>query len=165
MLALLAIEGERSGYDLLKLVSKAIAYAWAPARSQLYSVLPRLAADGLAEQRRVVQTSRPDKLLYRITPAGEESLTRWLETPDPGATDAFYLRLFVGRLVAPDALVAHVEQFRHDTAERLAELRAIEPTNTRTGHDAYHFFLLRLGIERAEQTLAWADGVRAELRA
>src|SRR5215216_4289026 len=84
VLALLAIEGERSGYDLLKLVSKAIAYIWAPARSQLYTVLPRLARDGLAEQRRVVQTTRPDKLLYRISPAGRDALTRWLETPEPG---------------------------------------------------------------------------------
>jgi PadR family transcriptional regulator AphA len=164
VLALLAIEGERSGYDLLRLVAKAIAYVWAPARSQLYAVLPRLARDGLAEQRRVVQTTRPDKLLYRISPAGQEVLTRWLETPEPGAVDAFYLRLFVGGLMSREALVAHVEQFRRDTEARLAELRRIEPTNTRTGHDAYHFFLLRLGIERQEQTLAWADGVLAELR-
>ena len=163
VLALLAIEGERSGYDLLKLVSKAIAYVWAPARSQLYAVLPRLARDGLAEQRRVVQTSRPDKLLYRITPAGRDALTRWLETPEPGAVDAFYLRLFVGRLMAPEALAGHVEQFRADTEERLAELRRIEPTNTRTGHDAYHFLMLRFGIEQAEHALRWADWVLEEL--
>ncbi len=43
MLALLAIEGERSGYDLLKLVQQAIAHVWSPARSGLYAVLPRLA--------------------------------------------------------------------------------------------------------------------------
>jgi DNA-binding PadR family transcriptional regulator len=163
VLALLAIEGERSGYDLLKLVSKAIAYVWAPARSQLYTVLPRLARDGLAEQRRIVQTTRPDKLLYRIAPTGQEALTRWLETPEPGAVEAFYLRLFVGRLLAPEALVAHVEQFRRDVEARLAELRAIEPTNTRTGHDFYHYFLLRFGIERAEHALAWSGWVLDEL--
>jgi DNA-binding PadR family transcriptional regulator len=163
VLALLAIEGERSGYDLLKLVAKAIAYIWAPARSQLYTVLPRLARDGLAQQRRVVQTTRPDKLLYRISPAGRDALTRWLETPERGAVDAFYLRLFVGRLMAPDALVAHVEQFRRDTEERLAELRRIEPTNTRTGNDVYHYFLLRFGIERAEHALAWSAWVLDEL--
>ena len=165
VLALLAIEGERSGYDLLKLVSKAIGYVWAPARTQLYAVLPRLARDGLAEQRRVVQTTRPDKLLYRIAPAGRDALTRWLETPEPGAVDAFSLRLFVGGLTSVEVLVGHVEQFRRDTEGRLAELRRIEPTNTRTGHDLYHSFLLRLGIERAEHSLRWADGVLEELRA
>jgi PadR family transcriptional regulator AphA len=163
VLALLEIEGERSGYDLLKLVSKAIAYVWAPARSQLYAVLPRLARDGLAEQRRVVQTTRPDKLLYRISPAGRAALARWLETPEPGAVDAFYLRVFVGGLMSRAALVAHVEQFRRDTEERLDELRRIEPTNTRTGNDAYHYLMLRLGLERAEHALRWADWVLEEL--
>jgi DNA-binding PadR family transcriptional regulator len=163
VLALLAIEGERSGYDLLKLVSKAIGYVWAPARSQLYTVLPRLARDGLAEQRRVVQTTRPDKLLYRTSPAGREALTHWLETPEPGAVDAFYLRLFVGGLTSVDVLREHVEQFRRDTEDRLAELRAIEPTNTRTDHDFFHYFLLRYGIERHEQAVAWSDWVLSEL--
>jgi DNA-binding PadR family transcriptional regulator len=163
VLALLAIEGERSGYDLLKLVSKAIAYVWAPARSQLYTMLPRLARDGLAEQRRVVQTTRPDKLLYRISSAGREALTRWLETPEPGAVDAFYLRLFVGGLTSVEVLREHVDQFRRDTEERLEELRAIEPTNTRTGHDFFHHFMLRFGIERYEQELAWSDWVLEEL--
>ena len=164
VLALLAIEGERSGYDLLKLVSSAIGYVWAPARSQLYTVLPRLARDGLADVRHVRQQQRPDKQLYRITGAGRDALTAWLETVEPGALDTFFLKLFVGGLTSDDVLVAHVEQFRADRERRLAELRAIEPTNTRRGHDYYHFFLLRLGIERNELELRWADSVLEELR-
>jgi DNA-binding PadR family transcriptional regulator len=42
-----------SGYNLAKLVAKAIGHVWSPARSQLYAVLPRLVADGLARSRRV----------------------------------------------------------------------------------------------------------------
>jgi len=164
-LALLAIEGERSGYDLVKLVGHAIAHVWSPARSQLYAVLPRLVADGLASSRRVVQQARPDKQLYRITDDGRAHLDAWLRTVEPGATDTFFLKLFVGGLTTDDVLIEHVEQFREDTAARLDELKAIEPTNTREGHDYYHWFLLRLGIERAELALRWADGVLAELRA
>ena len=164
MLALLAIEGERSGYDLLKLAAKAIGYVWAPARSQLYTVLPRFAKDGLAAQRRVVQTARPDKLLYRITPEGRDTLDRWLETVEPGAVESFYLRLFVVGLTSIETLVEHVEQFRRETEQRLAEYQEIEPTNTRTGHDRFHYFMLRLGIERAEHSLRWADWVLGELR-
>jgi DNA-binding PadR family transcriptional regulator len=164
VLALLAIEGERSGYDLLKLVSKAIGYVWTPARSQLYSVLPRLVRAGLAESRKVVQAQRPDKQLYRVTDAGREALREWHETVTPGAEEAFLLRLFVGGLTTPAVLIGHVEQFRADTRAYLDELRAIEPTNTRSGHDFFHYFLLRGGVERAEQQLAWADWVLAELR-
>ena len=63
-----------------------------------------------------------------------------------------------------EALVAHVEQFRRDAEERLAVLREIEPRTRREGNDRYHgCFLLRLGIERAEHSLRWADEVLAEL--
>ncbi len=41
MLGLLA-EGDRSGYDLLKRAERSVAHMWAPAKSQLYAVLPRL---------------------------------------------------------------------------------------------------------------------------
>ena len=164
VLALLAIEGERSGYDLLKLVSKAIGFVWAPARSGLYTVLPRLARAGLAEARHVRQEQRPDKQLYSITDDGRRALEAWHATIEPGATEPFFLRLFVGGLASRETLLEHVEQFRRDTEDRLAELRAIEPTNTRRGHDHYHWFLLRLGIERRELDLRWADQVLAELR-
>ncbi len=163
VLALLAIEGEQSGYDLLRLMSRAIGHIWTPAKSQLYAVLPRLAGDGLAERRQVVQSTRPDKQLYRITRDGRTALDAWLETVDPGSVEPFFLKLFVGGLTSPEVLVRHVEQFRRDTEERLEELRAIEPTNSRTGNDFFHYFLLRLGIERAEQSLVWADWVVAEL--
>jgi DNA-binding PadR family transcriptional regulator len=165
VLALLAIEGERSGYDLLKLAGQAIGYVWKPARSQLYAVLPRLVARGLAESRSVTQDARPDKHLYRLTPAGRRALAAWHETAEPGAGDSFFLKLFVGGLTSHEVLIAHVEQFRQDVEERLAELRRIEPTNTRRGNDYYHYFLLRLGIERHEHSLRWADETLRSLRA
>ena len=164
VLALLAIEGERSGYDLLKLAENAIAHVWAPARSQLYAVLPRLERAGYATRRTVRQETRPDKQLYRVTHAGRARLEEWLRTVEPGAVETFYLKLFVGGLLDDDAALAgHVRRFRAETEERLAVLRAIEPTNTRRGHDRYHYFLLELGIERAEQALRWADRVLSEL--
>ncbi len=164
VLALLAIEGERSGYDLLKSVSGAIGFVWGPARSQLYTLLPRLVRDGLAESRRVEQERRPDKQLYRITDEGRSALDDWLEIVESGEDERFYLRLFVGGLSTPETAIEHVEQFRRDTVAKLDVLRAIEPTNTRRGHDYWHYFLLRLGIEGREHDLRWADWVLDELR-
>src|SRR5262249_46386809 len=165
VLALLAIEGERSGYDLLKLVEKAIGHVWSPARSGLYAVLPRLQRAGLARRRVVSQATRPDKQLYAITQAGRRALDAWLESVEPGASDTFFLKLFVGGLTSDDVLLEHVAQFRADTAARLATYREIEPTNTNTGHDWYHRRLLELGIARAEVDLRWAGGVERALAA
>lgn len=164
MLALVAIEGERSGYDLLKLVQQAIGHVWSPARSGLYAVLPRLVRNGLATSRTVEQSDRPDKQLYQLSSRGREALDSWLGTVEPGARETFFLKLFVGKLTSADVLLEHVAQFVTDTEQRLATLRAIEPTNTNTGHDWYHRHLLVYGIERAEHDLEWAARVERALR-
>src|SRR5438270_6378734 len=164
VLALLAINGERSGYDLAKLVTKAIAHVWAPARSGLYAALPRLVHEGLAQSRLVSQSSRPDKELYRITRDGRRALDAWLETVVPGARETFFLKLFVGGLTTPQVLLDHVEQFVEDMTDRLARYDAIVETNSGRGHDWYHRLLLDHAIQRAEQELAWAADVRAKLR-
>jgi DNA-binding PadR family transcriptional regulator len=155
VLALLAIEGERSAYDLTKAVDQAIGHIWSPAKSGLYATLPRLAKDGLAHRR---------GRLYRISTAGRAALDEWLTTVEPGARETFFLKVFVGGLTTPEVLAEHVEQFVADTEARLEMLRAIEPTNTNTGHDWYHRHLLRYGIERAEAELEWAAGVGRALR-
>jgi DNA-binding PadR family transcriptional regulator len=159
VLALLAIEGERSAYDLSKLVDRAIGHVWAPARSGLFATLPRLAKAGLAETR-----ADGKRQLYTISPAGRSALRDWIEGVEPGSRDSFFLKLFVGGLTEPEVLLEHVEQFRADTEARLAILREIEPTNSNRGHDWFHRHLLVYGIRRAELELDWADEVAGALR-
>jgi DNA-binding PadR family transcriptional regulator len=156
ILALLAIEGERSAYELTKAVEQAIGHLWSPAKSGLYATLPRLAKDGLA---------RKSGRHYRISAAGRAALDDWLTTVEPGARETFFLKLFVGGLTTPEVLLGHVEQFVVDTQARLDTLRAIEPTNTNTGHDWHHRHLLEYGIERAEHELAWAERLDNALQA
>jgi DNA-binding PadR family transcriptional regulator len=158
VLALLAIEGERSGYELAKAVEKAIGHIWAPARSGLYACLPRLAKLGLAGVRRT------DKPRYAIAPPGRAALATWFETVEPGARDTVFLKLFLGGLTTPDVLLRHLSQFREDVEARLLGYRAIDGTNSNRGHDWYHRHLLVLGIEHAERELAWVDRVERALR-
>jgi DNA-binding PadR family transcriptional regulator len=155
VLALLAIEGERNAYELTKAVEKAIGHVWSPAKSGMYATLPRLAKEGLAEK---------NGRRYRLSAAGRAALDDWLTTVEPGARETFFLKLFVGGLTTPEVLLGHVEQFVADTEKRLDGLRAIEPTNTNTGHDWHHRHLLEYGIERAEHELAWAERVERALR-
>ena len=148
----------------MKSLSKAIGYIWAPAKTQLYALLPKLAERGLATSRTVREGARPEKKLFRITDEGRAELDQWLAA-EPDSTETFYLRLFVGGLVSADVLAQHVAWFQERTEAQLAEYREIEPTNTRTGNDFFHYFLLRLGIERSEHLLSWSDWVLEELEA
>jgi DNA-binding PadR family transcriptional regulator len=163
VLALLAIEGERSAYDLVTAVEHSIGHIWSPAQSGLYALLPRLVRDGLASSRSR-RGSRGARPVYRIAPSGKAALDAWLEEVEPGATDAFFLKLFVGGLSSPDTTLALVEQFHADVEARLARLREIAKSNSNRGHDWYHRHLIVYGIERCELELAWSERVVRALR-
>ena len=163
MLALLAVENDQSGYELSKHAARSVGHVWAPARSHLYAVLARLARDGLARARRVAQSDRPDKQLYRITAAGRASLQEWLETVDSD-DDAFQLKVFYGAFVAQATLIEHVNAYRERVRARLAVYDDIAETNTNRGHDYYHRLMLDYGYAQAHASLAWADEVLAKLR-
>jgi DNA-binding PadR family transcriptional regulator len=164
VLALLAIEGEQSGYDLHRRVSRSIGHVWAPAKSRLYAVLPRLAADGLARGRVVRQAGRPDKQLYEITDAGRAAVRAWLETVEPGAPpDAVHLKLFVGGLTTHEVLRRHLQQLLEDLRRRLTALEELGRSNTGRGNDRYHRYLLELGLRSTRDSIAWAEEVLADL--
>jgi DNA-binding PadR family transcriptional regulator len=152
-----------SGYDLLKCVEKSVGYIWKPTKSHLYAVLPRLVERRLATRRSAPGAKGPDRQLYRATARGRRLVKVWLEEPVPGDTQLFMLKSFYGGLMRRDALVAHYAQYRADSQAMLDELRRVELTNTRTDHDYYHYFLLRLGIERAEHEIRWAEKAIEEL--
>ena len=165
VLALLAIEGERSGYDLMKAVTQAIGHIWSPARSGLYAALPRLVKLGLARAARSRSRRARQAASTASRRPGRRALDAWLETVEPGARDTFFLKLFVGGLTTPDVLLAPCRavhrRLRGCGSRSTARSSA---TNTNRGHDWYHRHLLRHGLERTEQELAWADGVARALR-
>jgi DNA-binding PadR family transcriptional regulator len=163
VLCLLDVEGELSGYELLKKASRSVGHVWAPAKSQLYAILPRLARDGLAHARTVAQSRRPDKQLYRISAEGRRALEAWLAEVD-GDDDAFQLKVFYGGLESKATLIAQVEAFRDRVHERLAIYDEIDERNTNRGHDYYHRLMLDYGYAHARASLAWADEVLAKLR-
>lgn len=126
-------------------------------------MLPRLVERGLATRRSAPGARGPERQLYRVTKKGERLARAWLEEPVSGDQQLFFLKAFYGGLQSREALLAHYRRYRDDRRSFLDELRAVEPTNTRRGHDYFHYFLLRLGIESAELEVAWADAAVEEL--
>jgi DNA-binding PadR family transcriptional regulator len=149
---------EDSGYNLAKRAETSVGYVWAPARSQIYAVLPRLVRAGLAKSRKVAQSGRPDKQVYRITKEGRVALREWLESSED-AEDTFLLRVFFGELMSRESLVALVERRRELARERLAEYREIE----RRGPDLHPYLTLRWGLAHQRALVRWTDEVLREL--
>ena len=156
-------EGERSGYDLLKRVDASVGHIWSPAKSQLYAVLPRLVDSGLARRRMVRQTSRPDKQLYRLTPAGKQAVRAWLEHAPPRSFDELMLKVFFAKLVPHSSLRRQLEEFRESQVEQLEEYRAIEREIARKPQSRYGYLTLQYGLALMPCRLDWIEHALKEL--
>jgi PadR family transcriptional regulator, regulatory protein AphA len=162
VLGLLAF-GESSGYDLSRAAGRSIGYMWAPSRSQIYKVLPRLVAAGYAESREVEQHGRPDKAIYRITPAGLEALRAWVETVEDESPGVFVMKLFFAWTASPEAAREQLARYRSRVERHLAEFEEMERNLSNRGEPVHSRVALRHGILRARATLAWADEAAALL--
>jgi DNA-binding PadR family transcriptional regulator len=153
----LLMEGERSGYDLLREAERSVGFFWTPAKTQLYAVLRKLVANGFATARRVRQTERPDKTLYRITDIGRDRLRAGLEEIGSSVNkNPLELRIFYGRHRPLDAVVADLEAVRDQAHRHLAELEEIEKTFDHEEHLFPYLTLLR-GKANARADAAWAE--------
>jgi DNA-binding PadR family transcriptional regulator len=151
--------GERSGYELALFAERSVEHLWTPSRSQIYKTLPLLVARGLARRRAVGQHGRPDKALYRITPAGRTALREWLDDvedePRSGRVE-FPLKLFFGEFASPGTPPALLEAYRRFLVRRLERYESIA-TDGRGLESPYPELVLRHGLARVRATLAWID--------
>ena len=162
VLGLLAWKGESTGYELHKVADRSVGFIWAPARSHLYAVLKRLAAARLIDGRRVAQTDRPDKRIFRLTEAGSATLRAWLdelEPIEPEDRDGILLKLFFGAFGDPEAGRRQLLDYRDRVEQRLATYTEIEAMFGSEPDDSALRRLqsLRFGIALMQASLRWAD--------
>jgi DNA-binding PadR family transcriptional regulator len=75
--------GEASGYDIKKHFEASFDHFFSTGFGSIYPALASLAEEGLASCTSVPQAGRPDRKVYRITPAGEAALRATLATCEP----------------------------------------------------------------------------------
>jgi PadR family transcriptional regulator, regulatory protein AphA len=165
VLGLLAF-GERSGYDLARLAEESVAHIWTPSRSQIYKVLPRLVAAGLAQMRPIEQERRPDKALYKLTARGRRALRDWLdevEDEPAGGRVVFPLKLFFCDFASRKTALAQLAAYRAFLARRLDQYEQLEPDAEASQHQFTYHTLLH-GLTRVRATLGWIDETIAMLK-
>jgi DNA-binding PadR family transcriptional regulator len=126
VLGLLSFGTELSGYDLKKWADHSLSlFFWSPASSQIYAELRRLEGPGYVTSREVPQDELRNKRVYRITEAGREQLTTWLETEEIGSPvlkHPVLMRVWLGHLTGSQRLREVIEEHRDRTAARLGDL-------------------------------------------
>jgi DNA-binding PadR family transcriptional regulator len=166
LLGVLSFGRELSGYEL-KRWSENLRFFWsAPAMSQVYREIERLAAAGFVEQRHVLRDRIRATKVYRLTPAGEQALRQWLaEPPDPPMLKhPVVLRVFFGHLITHEELKRALEVHRDWCERMLADLSAVcrDLEGDETLHNAALVAEWGVGYYRGE--LAAAEGIEEAAR-
>ena len=153
--------GETSGYDLKNLADQSVALFYAsPARSQIYTELRRLTEHGLAVEREVEQTDRPDKRLYAITESGEAALKYWLEESETSA-DAIkshlLLKVFFGNRIDRQTLIEEVRGYRDEAQQFREMLNRLETECAGAPGSLFVYLTISQGISHSHANESWAN--------
>jgi len=160
--AILACLTERpmTGYELAKTFDSSIGFFWKADHQQIYRELSKLRDRGYIQGREVVQTGKPNKLIYTLTPEGRTALRHWAARPStpPSIKDDLLVRLHALDSIDLEPmrtdLMARLEHHRdrHENYERILKKRF--PEGTAEGRlDLGNLLLLQLGA-RHEQMVA-----------
>jgi len=160
--AILACLTERpmTGYELAKTFDSSIGFFWKADHQQIYRELSKLRDRGYIQGREVVQSGKPNKLVYTLTQEGRTALRHWAARPSTPASTKDDLLVRLHALDSIDIeplrtdLMARLEHHRdrHDNYERILKKRF--PDGTAEGVlDLGNLLLLRLGASH-EQMVA-----------
>jgi len=155
--------GPMSGYDIKKMFQKSVAKFWNESYGQIYPILNRLVAQGLATRSVEKQEGRPNRHVYALTDKGREELQRWLIAPvEPqiGRIE-IALKLFFGQQVSVLDNIRQVEHFREIQHRELEELKALEEhvKVEKAGNPNLPYWLMtvKYGHQVTSALIQWCD--------
>ena len=153
----------RSGYEIKSFVDKSTRFFWAASYGQIYPELRKLEAAGLIEGEDAPTGDRK-RTVFRLTPAGEQSLHDWLRVP-PEVLEMRHegmLKVFFADALGPGERRQRLLDMREQHLEKLAALRAVEAARTKD-EDTSTYLILRFGIEFNEWIAEWCERAAREL--
>jgi DNA-binding PadR family transcriptional regulator len=163
--AILACLTERpmTGYELAKTFDASIGFFWKADHQQIYRELSRLRDRGHIQGREVVQSGKPNKLVYTLTSEGRAALKHWAARPSspPSIKDDLLVRLYALGSVDIEPLrvdlMARLEHHRGRLArfEHILEKRF--PEGTASPADTGKLLGLRIGLRYERAVAEWCE--------
>ena len=163
--AILACLTERpmTGYELAKTFDVSIGFFWKADHQQIYRELTKLRERGHIQGREVVQSGKPNKLVYTLTSEGRAALRHWGARPSvpPSIKDDLLVRLYALDCVDIEPLrtdlMARLEHHRDRCArfERILSKRF--PDGTASPADTGKLLNLRLGVRHERAVTEWCE--------
>jgi len=158
--------GDLTGYELKGAMDESVGFFFGASYGSIYPTLRSLEEEGFVRSTLIVQSDRPNKKVYSMTPEGRAYFLEALQ--EPPATDSFrsefLTHLFFGSHQDPERLLALIGDYRHRLLGSLERLRKVEEEVNEVA-TPYELMCVRFGLTRYEATLSWLDGVEEEVRA
>ena len=156
-------EHPMTGYELAKTFESSIGFFWKTDHQQIYRELSRLRDRGHIQGREVVQSGKPNKLVYTLTSEGRAAFRHWAARPSTPASikDDLLVRLYaLGSVdIAPlrTDLMARLEHHRdrYERFERILKKRF--PQGTASPADLGKLLSLRLGLRHERMVTEWCE--------
>lgn len=119
---------QMTGYDIKRAFDRSLASYWNAGNSQIYTTLKSLAERGLVTSDLVVQETRPNRRVYRLTISGQTELDRWLAEPVPErfTKDQFLAKLFFCGEASDAQALRHLEEHRSAIQAQLAHMEWVQ---------------------------------------
>ena len=163
--AILACLTERpmTGYELAKTFDTSIGFFWKTDHQQIYRELSRLRDRGYIQGREVVQSGKPNKLVYTLTADGRAAFRHWAARPStpPSIKDDLLVRLYALEAVDIEPLRADLmarQEHHRDRFERYERiLNKRFPDGTASPADMGKLLNLRIGLRHERMVAEWCE--------
>ena len=152
-----------TGYELAKTFDSSIGFFWKTDHQQIYRELSRLRDRGHIQGREVVQSGKPNKLVYTLTPEGKAAFRHWAARPSSPASikDDLLVRLYALDNVDIEPLRADLmarQEFHRDRFERYERiLKKRFPHDTAQPADMGKLLGLRIGLRYEQMVSEWCE--------
>jgi DNA-binding PadR family transcriptional regulator len=156
-------EHPMTGYELAKTFDSSMGFFWKADHQQIYRELSKLRDRGHVQAREVVQSGKPNKLVYTLTPKGLTALRHWAARPSVPASIKDDLLVRMNALDSLDIeplradLMARLEHHRdrYERYERMLHKRF--PQGTASPGEAGKLLNLKLGLRHERMVAEWCE--------
>ena len=156
-------EHPMTGYELAKTFDSSIGFFWKADHQQIYRELARLRDRGHINGREVVQSGKPNKLVYSLTNEGRAALKHWAARPSSPASikDDLLVRFYALDSIELEPmradLMARLEYHRDRLARYERILKKRFPDGTASPADTGRLLLLRMGLRYERNVSEWCE--------
>jgi len=156
-------ERPMTGYELAKTFDSSIGFFWKADHQQIYRELTRLREKGHVQAREVVQSGKPNKLVYTVTLEGRAALRHWAARPSspPSIKDDMLVRLCALDSVDMEPmrvdLMARLEHHRDRLARYERVLKKRFPHGATSLDDTGKLLALHLGLRHERAVVEWCE--------